>query len=203
MDLHGSGELQVDSRGVNNALNGEGANKPRGHIFWKTTKRTVQGRKGEWHVYGGWLTVGFWRKSGGEQSEFPSKLLSVRRRESAVGTWMIGETGAVDPLQNLGTDRVGDKLTVRRTVTWVWMEFLISQVREPTTQLWGRIVSAEVTGPSEENNLDRASGLVFLEPGRYVSVKLKWPKKRAHLTCREFSLTHLPLPQTACLGLAG
>ena len=27
MDFHGSGELQADSRGVNNALNGEGANK--------------------------------------------------------------------------------------------------------------------------------------------------------------------------------
>lgn len=56
------------------------------------------------------------------------------------------------------------------------MELLISQVMAPTTQLRGSIESTEVTGLTDENDLDRASGLVFLEPEDSCSEKT--PKER-------------------------
>ena len=53
-------------------------------------------------------------------------------------------------------------------------------------QVDGMMGSGSELRLSAEKRLERASGLVFLEPGRYVSVKSNLPKNKAHLACREF-----------------
>lgn len=50
------------------------------------------------------------------------------------------------------------------------------------------MVSSVLIGVKYSCWQDKASSLVFLDPGQYVKVKLNHVKKRAHLACRGFSL---------------
>ena len=52
----------------------------------------------------------------------------------------------------------------------------------------GIIVLTSLSLLSGENSLESASGLVFLEPGRYDKVNSKRLKNKAHLACRGFNL---------------
>lgn len=51
-------------------------------------------------------------------------ILSYHKVNEAANTRMTGELGRVSPLENLGVDRVEDKQTVRRPLTWIWLEML-------------------------------------------------------------------------------
>lgn len=64
----------------------------------------------------------------------------------------------------------------------------ISHVTAPTTQEDSRIVEELRSEASGEHWLAKASGLTFLDPGRYDRMKLNQLKKRAHLACLELSL---------------
>lgn len=61
------------------------------------------------------------------------------------------------------------------------------QVTTPTMQDGGRMGPESESKESTQNCRDIASGFTFREPGRYVSMKLKQPRKSALRACREFS----------------
>ena len=69
-----------------------------------------------------------------------------------------------------------------------WTTPSISHPAAPTTQADGRMVLPAVSSRGRANWRDSASGFMFFDPGRYVSVNWKRPRNNAHRAWRELSL---------------
>ncbi len=98
--------------------------------------------------------------------------------------WMADQPGLVPPLKDFRAQRLRHQQPARRTPlrhvhhsTASSNRRSIPQERAPTTIPSGRMVSAVSSPSGASNRRERASGLTFLDPGRYERVKLNWPKK--------------------------
>ncbi len=86
--------------------------------------------------------------------------------------------GRLRKMVNNGEDRVAIRGEFEETESASRTMDSISQVSTPRTQEEGKMVFGLADISSEENRQERASGLMFLDPGQYVSVKLNLPKNK-------------------------
>lgn len=93
--------------------------------------------------------------------------------QGLIGAGVAGELGAVTPLKDLGIYRVRGKQTTRRTITWIRMGVLCSHdyrldlSRDDPHNAGRREEGSGFTSSSSGANWqEKASGLVFLEPGQ-------------------------------------
>lgn len=108
-----------------------------------------------------------------------------QQRNGTVGSRVAGEAVGVSPFQHLRMHGVGNEQPVLRTVTRIRMlllgltDDLLNSPGEggddPILLHDGLRFGLGIGG---ENWRDRASGLVFFDPGLYVMEKLNWLKKR-------------------------
>ncbi len=121
----------------------------------------------------------------------PETLTDGKQR--SLNPWMADQPGLVPPLKDLrasGTSNLpaghpSGMCTPRPASS---TRHSIPQERAPTTIPSGRMVSAVSSPSGAPNRRERASGLTFLDLGRYERVKLNRPKKSAQRAWREFSL---------------
>ncbi len=85
--------------------------------------------------------------------------------------------------------RLGGLLAGGGSVTWASEISVMISHWIGATMRAGEMMDSLVAGSMDDSYcLERASALVFREPGRYVTVKSKRVKNRAHLACLWLSL---------------
>lgn len=96
---------------------------------------------------------------------------------------MAGKITGMDPMECLGADCFGDKLTIWRASTWVWLilkGLLNIGLNLPSNGSHchcevGRMVSGEIIVSRGLNCREKVSGLILWEPGRLIKVKEELP----------------------------